>query len=143
MRKKVTVVRSSIDVNKTLYNKMQLMYLKNRIDAAASEVMERWDDKHPEPDEASDDEKYDQIVRGEATLINWAHLQRNRGMTTDLEDAYLFIDPRKQERDEWKEQRDAFERKLAKMKSKAEELIYMGDQTTLLTFINTIEDMQP
>jgi hypothetical protein len=108
-----------------------------------NEVLERWDDKHPEPDEATDDEKYAQIVRGEAELINWAYLQRNRGMQTDMEDAYLFIDPRKQERDEWKEQRDAFERKTQKLKSKAEELIYMGDQTTLLSFINTIEDMQP
>jgi hypothetical protein len=132
------------DENKTLYNKVQIEYLTKRIDNAVENVMERWDAAHPEPADMTDEEKYAQIVSGEAKLYDWAALcRRFNGVRTDLEDAYQFIDPREKEREECTKQRDAFETSLQKMRMKAEELIYLGDQASLLEFINSIEDMHP
>jgi hypothetical protein len=135
--------KATCDENKTLYNKVQIEYLNKRIDKAIDRVMERWDAAHPEPDELSDDEKFAQIVAGQATLLSWAYMQRIRGMQTDLEDAFTFINPREKEAKEWEKQRNKFESNMQKLRAKAEELIYLGNQADLITFINTIEDMHP
>lgn len=134
-----------VNAGKTLYNKAQIEYLKGRVDVAVSNVMGRWDEKHPEPDEATDYEKYDQIANGIAKLKSFSQLASGRSQVlyTDLDDAFEFVDPRKEERDAWQNERDALEEQMDKMKRNAEELIFLGNQTALLDYIRSMEDMMP
>jgi hypothetical protein len=137
--------KGEVDASKTLYNKAQLDYLKERIALATGEALERWDVWNPEPAEATDEEKVKQIADGVAKLKPLDELRAGRStvLYTDLSDAFDFIDPRKEEREAWNKARAVEERELLKMERKAKELIYLGDQTSLLSFLTTIEDRHP